>query len=280
MGGTSEIDGSQWVTSMGHFQGLFDKDWLGIPATRKMAFLRYAEFHNVKDGKIVRSSFFCDIIGVMHQAGINPLPMQTGASVTVPGPKTQDGILIAGQPKSESQKTMAVLNQMIADLNELNRLGEGRFPPEILERTWHSDMSWYGPAGIGSTYTVRRYQEQHSFPFREALKGIFLMSFIAGLVSIVVNFVFYKFIEPGAYEKISEIVTQNLSTTYEKLGMDQATIDKTIPEVLEKMKAQFDPSFTDVLKNLGIAVLIQFVMSLIFAAIFKKEQPIFTSTEE
>ena len=116
--------------------------------------------------------------------------------------------------------------------------------------------------------------------FREALKGIFLMSFIAGLVSIVINFVFYKFIEPGAYEKISEIVIQNLSTTYEKLGMDQATIDKKIPEILEKMKAQFDPSFTDILKNLGIAVLIQFVMSLIFAAIFKKEQPIFTSTEE
>ena len=93
MGGTSEIDGSQWVTSMGHFQGLFDKDWLGIPATGKMAFLRYAEFHNVKDGKIVRSSFFCDIIGVMHQAGINPLPMQTGASVTVPGPKTSSTTL-------------------------------------------------------------------------------------------------------------------------------------------------------------------------------------------
>jgi hypothetical protein len=116
--------------------------------------------------------------------------------------------------------------------------------------------------------------------FREALKGIFLMSFIAGLLSIVVNFVFYKFIEPGAYEKIAEFVTQNLSATYEKLGMDQAAIDKAIPMVLEKMKAQFDPSFTDVLKNLGIAVLVQFIMSLIFAAIFKKEQPIFTSTEE
>ena len=170
MGGTSEIDGSQWVTSMGHFQGLFDHNWLGIPATGKMAYLRYAEFHNVKDGKIVRSSFFCDIIGVMHQAGINPLPMQTGASVTVPGPKTNDGIQIASQPETESQKTMAVLNQMIDDLNELNRSGEDRYPPEILERTWHSDMSWYGPAGIGSTYTVRRYQEQHSYPFRESLK--------------------------------------------------------------------------------------------------------------
>ncbi len=46
------------------------------------------------------------------------------------------------------------------------------------------------------------------------------------------------------------------------------------------MKSQFNPSFVDLLKTLGIGVLIQFIMSLIFAAIFKKEQPIFTSTEE
>jgi len=169
IGGTSEIDGTQWVTSMGHFQGLFDNEWLGIPATGKMAYLRYAEFHNVKDGKIVRSSFFCDIIGVMHQAGINPLPMQTGASVIVPGPLTHDGIQLTNSSQWESEKTMAVLNQMIADLNVLNHSGENPSSP-ILERSWHSDMNWYGPAGIGSTYTINRYMEQHCFPFREGLK--------------------------------------------------------------------------------------------------------------
>lgn len=116
--------------------------------------------------------------------------------------------------------------------------------------------------------------------FKEAMKGIFLMSFIAGLLGIVINFVFYKFIEPGAFEKISGIITENLSATYEKIGMDQETIDKTIEKVLESMKSQFDPGFGDILKNLGVAVIIQFIMSLIFAAIFKKEAPIFTSTEE
>tara|TARA_B110000211_G_scaffold148452_1_gene169080 strand:- start:1248 stop:1976 length:729 start_codon:yes stop_codon:yes gene_type:complete len=155
---------------MGHFQGLFDNDWLGILATGKMAYLRYAEFHNIKDGKIVRSSFFCDIIGVMHQAGINPLSTQTGASVIVPGPMTHDGIQVTDQSQTESGKTMSVLNQMIADLDELNHSGDDRYPPEVLERTWHSDMNWYGPAGIGSTFTIPRYQEQHSYPFREGLK--------------------------------------------------------------------------------------------------------------
>ncbi|MDP7498028.1 MAG: nuclear transport factor 2 family protein, partial [SAR324 cluster bacterium] len=78
--GTSEIDQTDWVVSMGHLMGLLDRSWLGIPPSRKMTFLRYADFHCIEDGKITRSAFFCDLIGVMHQQGIQPLPPQTGAS--------------------------------------------------------------------------------------------------------------------------------------------------------------------------------------------------------
>jgi predicted ester cyclase len=170
MAGASEVDGTNWVCSMGHLMGLFDADWLGIPASGKMAFLRYIDFNCIKDGKIVRSGFFCDIIGVMHQVGINPLPPQTGASFIYPGPRTHDGILSGVSDPEEGGATLGVVNRMIADLNELNQSGAGRYPPEVLARTWHEDMAWYGPAGIGATYTIRRYQEQHSFPFRENLK--------------------------------------------------------------------------------------------------------------
>ena len=34
IGGFNEFDHSKWVMSMGHFMGLFDQDWLGIPHTR------------------------------------------------------------------------------------------------------------------------------------------------------------------------------------------------------------------------------------------------------
>lgn len=169
--GTNEVDGSQWVMSMGHFYGLHDKPWLGIPATGKLTTLRYAEFHHVAEGKIQRSSLFCDIIGVMQQAGINPLPMQTGAANIVPGPRTQDGIQRHSQDPTESARTVVLLDQMIADLDTLNHSGDDRYPPSVLERCWHSDMCWYGPAGIGSTATIERYQEQHSYPFREGLKN-------------------------------------------------------------------------------------------------------------
>ena len=170
MAGTSEIDDTEWVTSMGHFMGLLDGSWLGIPASRKMTFLRYADFNCIEDGKICKTGFFCDIIGVMHQQGIQPLPPQTGASFIYPGPRTHDGLQYEPQNDAESTKTLALVNQMCCDLDVLNQSDNDCPPPEFLRSTWHDDMIWYGPAGIGATYTTPRYQEQHQHPFRMGLK--------------------------------------------------------------------------------------------------------------
>ena len=170
LAGTSEIDNTDWVISMGHFMGLLDGNWLGFPASRKIAFLRYADFNCIKDGKIIRSSFFCDLIGFMYQLGINPLPPQTGASFIYPGPRTHDGLLFEPQDQRESQKTLELVNRMIGDLSDLNKNENDCPSPDLLKKTWHDDMTWYGPAGIGASYTIPRYQEQHQFPFRKGLK--------------------------------------------------------------------------------------------------------------
>ncbi len=166
-----KIDKEQvWVCSMGHFFGLFDKPWLGIPPTGKMVFIRYAEFNCVHNDLIVESAFFCDIVSVMQQAGHYPLPPQTGASFMHPGPRTHDGLLMDEQDPAEGDKTMAVLQKMVDDLSELNQSGDDNCPPEFLARSWTDDMIWYGPAGIGAAYTIPRYQKQHQYPFRENLK--------------------------------------------------------------------------------------------------------------
>jgi ketosteroid isomerase-like protein len=172
MAGSNFVDDGAtiWVVSMGNLMGLFDQDWLGIPATRKMAFLRYAEFHRVENGKIAESAFFCDVLSIMHQAGCYPLPPPTGANIIQPGPRTHDGLMFEAQPPEEGEKTLALVNEMVADLSALNKSADDRCPPEILQKTWHDDMIWYGPTGIGATYTIPRYQEQHQYPFRTQLK--------------------------------------------------------------------------------------------------------------
>jgi len=162
------IPGSEWVCSMGHLMGLFDEPWLGIPPSGKMAFLRYVEFNRVADGRIVETALFCDIISVMQQVGLNPLPLQTGAAFITPGPRTHDGLLYEAQDPAEGEKTLALINQMIKDLTSSYM----ESPEEQLARTWHNDMIWFGPAGIGATYTRARYREQHQGPFRAHLKDI------------------------------------------------------------------------------------------------------------
>ncbi len=42
---------SVWVCSMGHLMGLFDNAWLNIQPTKKIAMLRYAEFHKIENEK-------------------------------------------------------------------------------------------------------------------------------------------------------------------------------------------------------------------------------------
>lgn len=170
MAGRNDIDGgkTEWVCSMGHLMGLFDEDWLGIPSTGKMGFLRYVEFNRITAGKISETALFCDIISVMKQAGVEPLPVQTGAFFITPGPRTHDGLLYEPQDPAESARTLNLINRMIDDLvgSDLES------PQDELAQTWHDDMIWFGPAGIGASYTRERYQEQHQGPFSDGLDDI------------------------------------------------------------------------------------------------------------
>ncbi len=169
MAGTNEKDGKPWVISMGNFMGLFDRTWLGIPPTGKIAFLPYAEFHRVEGDRIAESALFFDIIRLMNQAGLSPLPMQTGAEIIHPGPRTHDGLLLDVQDEAETARTLALVNRMKEHVTTTYETG---YPRELLAETWHEDMLWYGPSGIGSTYTIDRYREQHQMPFRKNLTDI------------------------------------------------------------------------------------------------------------
>ena len=121
--GANDVDGGEslWVCEMGHLLGGFDRDWIDIPATGRMCFLRYAEFHKFDGETIVESAFFMDILGVMKEAGVYPLPPMTGASFVQPGPRTHDGLLYEAQAADETAKTIELVNRMITDLDALNK---------------------------------------------------------------------------------------------------------------------------------------------------------------
>lgn len=116
--------------------------------------------------------------------------------------------------------------------------------------------------------------------FKQALKGIFIMAVVANILASVINYIFFKFVEPGGFAKISGYIEEGMTKSFENMGMDADAADAEVAKMVERMKGQFDPTPMEALQNLGIAILVAFVMSLIFAAIFKKEAPIFAPIED
>ena len=165
--GRNQLDGFQgvWVVSMGHLMGLFDAPFLGIPPTGRIALLRYCEFNRVAGGRIAETAMYFDLPHLMAQAGCNPFPQATGAQLVQPGPMTHDGLLLADAPEAEGCATLALIDRMTRDLGQWQ---SGLPLEEELRRTWAEDMAWWGPTGIGATFTIPRYARQHAGPFRAA----------------------------------------------------------------------------------------------------------------
>ncbi len=166
LAGTAEgTPSAVWVVETGHLMGLFDRPWLGIRPTGRMAMLRYVEFNRVEGDRIAETTLFVDIPNLLWQVGQNPLPPQTGAHLITPGPISHDGLLYERQDATSGEATMraiqGLLNNDIAqhDPDETSKLA----------RVWHDDMIWWGPGGIGASYTIERYVEQHCKPFDDGL---------------------------------------------------------------------------------------------------------------
>jgi predicted ester cyclase len=159
-----EFEGGDWVCATGNLVGTFENDWLDIPATGHATWLRYGEFHRFEDGRIAETRLLVDVLDVMRQAGYRFFPA-LAPEVVVPGPSTQDGVLLDEQDADESAETLGLVEGMIDGLHAYEEKGlEGMG----MERFWHEDFMWYGPAGTGTTRGIDGFQEFHQGPFLEA----------------------------------------------------------------------------------------------------------------
>lgn len=168
MAGLNEIDGFQgrWVVQMGHLMALFDKPYLGILPTGKIVMLRFVEFNRIVDGKIAETAMFVDLVHLMTQAGQFPLPPQTGVHLIQPGPLTHDGLMYDKMDPVVGERSLAAINALLGNPKSKDL---GITEEERLKRVWHDNMIWWGPDGIGATYTIPRYLKQHSEPFSDGL---------------------------------------------------------------------------------------------------------------
>lgn len=153
--------GQLWVGQCGYWCGLFDAPFVGIPATHRMAAMRFHDFIRVDDGRVVEMQSLWDLPELMMQAGAWPLSPSLGREWQVPGPATQDGLRVSG----DGAAAVAIVNDMLASLGN----DPAGTPRDMMEQFWHEGCSWYGPAGIGTARGIDGFKRHHQAPFLGAM---------------------------------------------------------------------------------------------------------------
>ena len=136
------FNNQEWVTSSGHFVGTFANNWMGIPAHKKLTYLRYGEFHRMKNGQAVETYLFLDFIDLLRQIGKWPLLTKSlGDEGFIPGPITSDGIILQEQNQEDSVSSLLMVEEMLRNLFTKD---------QSWRKYWYPNMMWYGPSGYGS----------------------------------------------------------------------------------------------------------------------------------
>ena len=156
-----EYQGSEWVTSTGYFYGNFVNPFLGIPPSKKMAFLRYGEFLKIENDRVIESYCFIGVAELIIDLGLWPLEESKGYEGVVPGPATYDGIVLENSDPLISRKSADLVEEMCRKLGT-----DGR----SMEPYWDKKMVWYGPGGLGTYSTISAF-EAFQVPFEKTFKG-------------------------------------------------------------------------------------------------------------
>lgn len=135
--------------------------------------------------------------------------------------------------------------------------------------------------GLAIYFTLEIRKEIGGFwTYREAISAIFVLFIVPSIILFFFSILFGKWIEPGYSQKISEAALNATTELMERVTTDQELIDKTIAETEIALEKQLNPSFIDIVKSLGFSVLAYFIGALIWAAIFKRDRPVFLTDSE
>lgn len=161
------FNGTDWVGCFGNYVGTFEQDWLGIPATHGVVSVRFAEGHEVRDGKIAKSYVFIDFLDLMRQCGYTPIAPSLGREMTWLPPMTHDGVILSPQADALSRRSIERVLQMHAALGDYDGTPPTRASLDKMQmvKHWHPNFMWYGPSGIGTSRGLKGFEDYHQIPF-------------------------------------------------------------------------------------------------------------------
>ncbi|HMO09325.1 MAG TPA: nuclear transport factor 2 family protein [Paracoccaceae bacterium] len=164
--------GATYIAACGRYIGTMRGDWLGIPATGGAAQIRYGEVWRLgPDGRADQANLLWDVLDLMRQAGVWPLPPSMGVEGAWAPPFTADGVrLVPSDPaegRASIEQTLA-MHRTLAEFDDRGSLSREALIAMPQADHWHPKMMWFGPAGIGTTRGLDGFVDGHQLPFRIA----------------------------------------------------------------------------------------------------------------
>ncbi|MEQ8365948.1 MAG: ester cyclase [Roseicyclus sp.] len=156
---------SPLVGAWGHLQGTFRRPILGIPPTDGAVHLRISQVHHLNEaGQIRRSWILPDLLDLMDQAQVYPLPPMTGARGMWPGPKGGRGVRLH---ETDAQAGDAAMGRVL-DMHHALNTHPGQDVRTLTMHHWTPDFMYYAAGGIGICRAVEGFRRDHQVPFRVA----------------------------------------------------------------------------------------------------------------
>lgn len=152
--------GGDWTASSGHICGRFIAPLFGIPATERVAYLRFGCFQRWQGDKVAETILILDLPSLMIEAGVWPLAVPLGPNLMAPPPLTRDGIW----PQGDGAKSLAIVEGMIGGLMKF----DGSLKTMNMRDFFAEDFWWFGPAPIGCFRGFDDYYRGHATPFLTA----------------------------------------------------------------------------------------------------------------
>lgn len=149
--------------------------------------------------------------------------------------------------------------------------------PEWIGNTVYQIVQFLIGLGLAVYFCLQLRKDLGGYwSFKEALQAIFIMFITQALLVYLFTFIFGKVLEPEYMVKMEEIRVSTVTKMGEIRGFTQEQID----EELDRTAGQAELSVRNVLVGIAGVIIMYFIGALIFAAIFKKDRPVFVNMEE
>ncbi|WP_207421188.1 DUF4199 domain-containing protein [Desertivirga brevis] len=140
-------------------------------------------------------------------------------------------------------------------------------------------LSFAIPVALAIFFTLklRKYVGGY-WSMREAASGIFIMFFAAYFVYSLGNYIYSHSVDKGITERVQQNIVKVTTDFAGKQNVPTEELDEKIDEIKASIEAGKNPTIGHVIQGIIFSIIITFIAALIFAAIFKKEPPVFAKS--